>query len=135
MMNPSTQWRSEERLESVLVRDNLHLACVLHPEGAQHDVVHHAADVAPGVDLLTKLHSQHSLGLELQTFPPELCLGVDGAVEHKLCPGGLGVEGRDWRMVTDLSKATLLPLSSAPSETHGFTCVFDGFYTPVGGCN
>lgn len=50
--------------------------------------------------LLGKLHCYSSFRLNLYTFPPEFQLGVNGTMEDPVCT--LGMEGRDWRMMTYL---------------------------------
>ena len=52
--------------------------------------------------LLGQLQGDDAFGLRLHTFTPELELGVDGAVEHKVLLQALGVEGTDRGVMADL---------------------------------
>jgi len=51
---------------------------------------------------LGQLQGDDALGLRLHALPPELELGVDGAVEQEVLLQALGVEGTDRRVVAHL---------------------------------
>lgn len=58
--------------------------------------------VLPTVQLPGQLQSDGALRLGFDALPPELQLGVDGAVKDEVVLQALGLKGADWRVVTHL---------------------------------
>lgn len=118
---------TERKCLLLLVIDHLHAAVLLDPQLTHDDVVHAAGGVGPGVGFVVpaemlqlragrrwrccgllmvrlpgQLQGDGALGLGFDALPPELELGVDGAVEDEVVLQALGLEGANWGVMAHL---------------------------------